>query len=508
MNFSAPEIDYAGISPIIALTAGIVVVLLAGVFKRTKRAVPVLTFDALAIAAGALIWQWTERKDLIAGALRLDDLAIALGLVAILMAVFCVCFSIGEPAVEQSGSGEYHALLLGSVLGMVLLAQAANLISFFVALETLSVPLYVLCATNLRRAGSLESGLKYLIIGSLGSATLLYGLAFIYGGSGSTEFTEIAKGLGRSGVVGDPLVLIGIGLAVTGLAFKTSIAPFHQWTPDVYEGAPTPITSFMAVATKAAAFAVFLRFFDVALLHQHGDWDIALAVLAAISIAVGNIGAIGQRSLKRMLGYSGVAQAGYMLAGVVVASSAGVSALVFYLCVYGFMNMAAFAVIIARERETPFGDDIRAFQGLGQERPLLAWSLTISMLALAGLPATAGFIGKLYLIEAAVDGSYTWLGVAIVIGTMVSLAYYLRVVAAVWMRPAESPRASGSGAEVPAMAGASPEADPIDPEAGTRLHLTIPAAVAMGATVFFGIIPQPLVAFAEHAGKAIGQFLG
>jgi NADH-quinone oxidoreductase subunit N len=504
MTFNAPDIDYAGVSPIIALTAGICVVLLAGVFDRVRKTVPLLTLTTLGTAAGLYIWQWGEREDLVAGALRLDELAVAVALIAIFAAAITVLLSIGEPAVEQAGSGEYHTLLLGSVLGMSLLAAAQNLISFFVAIETLSVPLYVLCATNLRREKSLESGLKYLIIGSLGSATLLYGLAFVYGGSGSTDFTGIAQGIGQEGVLGDPLVLMGIALAATGLAFKISIAPFHQWTPDVYEGAPTPITSFMAVATKAAAFAVFVRFFDVALAPESGDWDVALAVLAAVSIAIGNIGALNQNSLKRLLGYSGVAQAGYMLGGLVVASEAGVNALVFYLAVYALMNMAAFAVIIARERETPYGDDIRSIEGLGRERPLLAWPLTISMLALAGLPATSGFMGKLFLIEALVDGDYTWLAVAIAIGTMVSLAYYLRVVAAVWMRPGAEPAVAP---EMPAIAGASPEADAIDPEAGRRLYLVGPALLAAAATVFFGVIPQPLVAWAEHAGAALAQFL-
>ncbi|MBS1881234.1 MAG: NADH-quinone oxidoreductase subunit N, partial [Actinobacteria bacterium] len=368
-----------------------------------------------------------------------------------------------------------------------------------VALETLSIPLYILCATNLRREGSLESGLKYLIVGSLGSATLLYGMAFVYGSTGSTDFEGIAHGILGNGVLGDPLLLVGIGMCAVGLAFKTSVAPFHQWTPDVYQGAPTPITAFMAVATKAAAFAVFLRFFDVALGAQGSDWQPALAVLAAISIVVGNVGALRQDSLKRLLGYSGVAQAGYMLGGVVVASQSGVSALVFYLAAYLFMNLAAFAVIIARERETAWGDDIRAIRGLGAERPWLAWPLTISMLALAGLPATAGFIGKLYLIEALVEGDYTWLAVFIAVGTMISLAYYLRVVAAMWMQPdAEAAR----GGE-PAIAGASPEADPIDPDAGRRWYLLGPAVLCAAVTVFFGVIPQPLVDFASHAGAAI-----
>jgi NADH-quinone oxidoreductase subunit N len=451
-----------------------------------------------------LILQWGDRINLVSGALRVDELAVAVAMIAVFAAAVTVLLSIGEPAVEQAGSGEYHALLLGSVLGMTLLGAAQNLVSFFIALETLSIPLYVLCATNMRREKSLEAGLKYLIIGSLGSATLLYGLAFIYGGSGSTDFTGIAQGIGKSGVLGDPLVLMGIALAATGLAFKISIAPFHQWTPDVYEGAPTPITSFMAVATKAAAFAVFVRFFDVALAPESGDWNVALAVLAAVSIAVGNIGALNQSSLKRLLGYSGVAQAGYMLGGLVVASEAGVNALVFYLAAYTLMNMAAFAVIVARERETPYGDDIRSVEGLGAERPLLAWPLTISMLALAGLPATSGFMGKLFLIEALVDGNYTWLAVAIAVGTMVSLAYYLRVVAAIWMRPSSQ---AVPAAEMPAIAGAAPEADAIDADAGRRPYLVGPALLAAAATVFFGVIPQPLVAWAEHAGAGLVQFL-
>jgi NADH-quinone oxidoreductase subunit N len=499
MNFHEPHIDYAGISPLIALTVGLCLVLLSAVFKPFRRSAPVMTTTTLLTTAGLLLGQWDDPKTLVTGALRLDDLAIAISLIAILTAVFCVLFSIREKATEEAGSGEYHALLLGSVLGMTMLSQATNLVTFFVALETLSIPLYILCATNLRREGSLESGLKYLIVGSVGSATLLYGMAFIYGGSGATNFAGIADGIARNGLDADPLILIGIAMAAVGLAFKTSIAPFHQWTPDVYQGAPTPITAFMAVATKAAAFAVFLRFFDVALGSQADTWQPALAALAAISIVVGNVGALGQDSLKRLLGYSGVAQAGYMLGGVVVLSSSGTSSLVFYLVAYAFMNLSAFAVIVARERETIFGDDIRAVRGLAAERPLLAWPLTISMLALAGLPATAGFIGKLYLIEALVEGNYTWLAVFIAVGTMISLAYYLRVVAAMWMSPGEK---AAPGA-TPIIAGASPEADPVDPEAGSRWYIVAPAILAAAATVFFGVIPQPLVDFASHAGASL-----
>jgi NADH-quinone oxidoreductase subunit N len=504
-GFNAPHVDYAGISPVIALTVGLIVILMSGVFTPTKRWAPGLTVLTLGATAGLLLWHWNDNLSLVAGALRVDNLAISISLIAIASAFFTVLLSIRERAADEAGHGEYYALLIGSVLGMVLLAESENLVTFFVALETLSIPLYILCATNLRREGSLESGLKYLIVGSLGSATLLYGMAFIYGGTGSTDFAGIAHGIEAHGMLHDPLILIGIALAAVGLAFKTSIAPFHQWTPDVYQGAPTPITSFMAVATKAAAFAVFIRFFVVALGPETGDWQMGLAILAAISIVVGNVGAITQDSLKRLLGYSGVAQAGYMLGGLVVASEKGISSLIFYLAIYLFMNLAAFAVIVARERETPWGDDIRGVRGLGAERPALAWPLTISMLALAGLPATAGFIGKLYLIEALVEGDYTWLAVFIAVGTMISLAYYLRVVAAMWMSPGESALAAGTAGPggTPVISGASPEADPTDPDAGRRWYLVAPAVIAAAATVFFGVIPQPLVDFATHAGASI-----
>ena len=512
MGFEAPDIDYAGISPIIALTVGLIITLIAGLVepgRRQRIAVSACGFATLAAAAGLCIWQWGEEKDLVANALRLDDLGLAASLIAIGSAAFCIPLSWREAAYDRptgaTGHGEFQALLICSVLGMVMISMAQSLLVFFVALELLSIPLYILCGSALRRRESLESGLKYLIIGSLGSATLLYGLAFVYGASGSTEFAAIAAGIGGS-VADDPLLLIGIALVATGLAFKLSIAPFHQWTPDVYEGAPTPVTAFMAVATKAAVFCVVVRFFDVALGPAIDSWQPALAALAAVSIVVGNAGALGQDSLKRLLGYSGVAQAGYMLVAVVAATEAGVSALVFYLAVYAMANLPAFAVIAIRERETPFGDDIRSVQGLGRERPVLATVMTVSMLALAGLPGTAGFIGKLFLIEAAAGADYTWLGVMIAVGTMISLAYYLRVCAAIWMRPAAE--RSPAGGELPAIAGASQEADANAGPSGARCRVIIAfAVIGAAATVFFGILPSPLVEWAADAGEAIGSVL-
>jgi NADH-quinone oxidoreductase subunit N len=514
----APEIDYAGLSPIIALGGGACLTLLVGLLPgtRPRMVVTVTALLTLAVATGLSIWQFGEDKSIVSGALRVDDLALSLDFVFYAAAAIAIVLSLREPFIGEMGEGEYFTLLLSSVAGMVVLAGAENLITLFLGFEVLSIPLYVLSAGDLLRRTSLESGLKYLVVGSVGSATLVYGLAFVYGASGSTDFTQIAASIGGD-VLGDPLLLVGIALSLTGLAFKASVAPFHQWTPDVYQGAPTPVTAFMAVATKAAAFAVLLRFFDTALLPAHDDWNDAIAALAVISIAIGNIGAIGQNSLKRMLAWSGVAQAGYMLAGVTVASALGVKSVVFYLFVYLLMNVAAFAVVIARERETPYGDDVSAIAALGSERQVLAWSLTISMLALAGLPGTAGFVGKFYLIEAAVKGDFTWLGVAIVIGTMLSLVYYLRIVALVWMRP-EAEEHPAMPRTAPAIAGGAPDAEELRPHAAAARasrqgvpgpHATPPvevvavAALAAGAAVVFGIVPGPLLDLATNAGQAL-----
>jgi NADH-quinone oxidoreductase subunit N len=528
-HLKGPHVDFAGLSPLIALLGGATIVLLVGLIgSRWVRAqvVPALTLVALAAGLGVTIWQWNAQKSIVSGALRIDDLALTLNLILIAGGAFTVLLAWRSLAAREAAHGEWHALLLTSIGGMSLLAAAQNTIAVFVGIELLSIPLYVLCATELRREHSLESGLKYLIVGSVGSATLLYGLAMIYGATGATDFSAIAGSLSNGSLASDPLTLTGIALCLAGLCFKASVAPFHQWTPDVYEGAPTPVTAFMAVATKVAALGVFLRLFDVAFIGAHGSWGPAVAVLAAITIVVGNVGALGQSSLKRMLAYSSVAQAGYMLAGVVVATRLGVQATVFYLAVYMLMNMAAFAVIVAREREAEFGDSIDAVAGLGRGRPALAWPMTVSMLALAGIPATAGFVGKFYLIDAAVSGGYTWLGVVIVIGSMISLGYYLPVVAAMWMREAPSnqaradtsPTPTGAPAPagaLPALAGGSPELDRQPPmpfvgwpdAAGARSRgseVLFVAVLAGAATIFFGIIPQPLFDLVRGAGSALG----
>jgi NADH-quinone oxidoreductase subunit N len=497
-HIRAPHIDYAAISPFEALLGGSLIVLMVGLLRSRfarEQLVPALTLLTLAVTIAVTVWQWNDHISAISGALSVDDLALALTIIFAAAGAAAVLLSWRAQAPRESAHGEFHALLLASIAGMAILVAAQNLVTLFIGIELLSIPLYVLCATEMHRASSLESGLKYLVIGSVGSATLLYGLALLYGATGSTDFSAIAASI-SAGHSSDVLLLTGIALVLVGLCFKASVAPFHQWTPDVYEGAPTPITAFMAVATKAAAFGVLLRIFDVALIADNLDWGPALATLATITIIVGNVGALGQSSLKRMLAYSSVAQAGYIMGGVVVSTRLGASATIFYLVAYLLMNIAAFAVIIARERETLHGDDIDAVAGLGSERPWLAWPLTIAMLSLAGIPATAGFIGKVYLIQALVDGDYTWLAVVIVVGSMISLGYYLRVIAAVWMRdaPAAAPRSANGR---PVLADAE----------GRHLEVAIVALVFAVATIFFGIVPQPLFDFANHAAASLTSFL-
>src|SRR4051794_627132 len=503
-----PHVDYKGLSPLFAVAGGSMLVLMVGLVRGElvqRWIAPLLTIASLGAAIGLTLWVWEPgtRTPIVSGALSIDTLALGLSILFYVAGIATVVLAMRGRTVGSVGGGELYALLLGSIAGMVVLAGAENLIVLFVGIELLSIPLYVMCGMRIRQEKSLEAGLKYLVIGSVGSATLLYGLALLYGATGSTQLGLIAGAIGRSVPLHDPLLLTGIALSAVGLAFKASVAPFHTWTPDVYQGAPTPVTAFMAVATKAAAFAILLRFFDKALLPAHGDWAPALAALATVTIVIGNVGAIASRSVKRMLGWSGVGQAGYMLAGVVVGTKLGVQATAFYLAVYLVMNMAAFAVVIARERVSEAGDDISSLEGLGRASPWLAWPMTISMLALAGFPATAGFIGKFYLIRALVEpGGYTWLGILIVVGSMISLVYYLRVIAVMWMGPIDIELPTVPRRRVPRMAGWSPEAD-----ARGQPEVLFIAVLAAAATIFLGIWPDPLFHVARDVGTALGGLL-
>jgi NADH-quinone oxidoreductase subunit N len=530
-HINGPHIDWRALSPLVVLSVGGVVVLLVGLFRPAvirERIVPSLAVLTFLCGLAACIVAFNhhptgkpgfcvvQAPDCRSAPLAMDRLALELIMLFCVAGLATVLMAWRGVAGRESGHGEFNGLLIFSALGMAVFVAAQNLVTLFLGIELLSIPLYILCASETRREGSLESGLKYLVVGSVGSATLVYGLGLIYGATGSTDFTAIGSALsvGKLAGGGTAMVFTGLALTIVGFAFKASVAPFHQWTPDVYEGAPTPVTAFMATATKAAALGAFLRFFDVAAIGAQDTWAPLLATLAAITMIVGNVGALTQSSLKRILGYSGVAQAGYMLGGVVVGSRLGIQATVFYLFGYLFMNMAAFAVIVAEEHERPDGDYLSALAGLGSRRPWLAWPMTIAMLGLAGIPGTIGFIGKFQLISALVSGAYTWLAIVLVIGSMISLGYYLRVVAALWMRPSVAapipvPASGGSG-ELAPIAGGSFEADEWEEgpgAAGASFAYPEVVFVAIGfaaAVIFFGIFPTPLFHLATHAANAIG----
>lgn len=467
----------------LVLAGGALVTLIASLIagRGAQRVLAPILALATLIAAGVLfaLAIGEPHRSLLSGAISIDEMTCVFSLIFITGAVAAVGMAWRSQTLTDFGRGEFFTLLISVVLGMSLLAAATNLVTAFLAFELFSIPLYVLCAADLRREGSLEAGLKYLIIGSLGSATLLFGMAFIYGATGSTDFAEISAALAKGGLGDDALPLAGIALIFAGIAFKASIAPFHQWTPDVYQGAPTPVTAFMAVATKAAAFALLLRFTTEAIAPAGAHWQAPLAVLALTTIVIGNVGGIGQDSLKRMLGYSGVAQAGYLLAGVVVLDQAGVRATTYYMLAYLLMNIAPFAVITARERAGA-GEGYDSLRGLGREAPELAWPMTISMLALSGLPVTVGFVGKIFLILASVNGGYAWLGVAIVLGSAISLVYYLRVIATMWMGDSTLPGKNTQPRELVAI-----------------------GVLAALAVVLFGFWPDPLLDLAREAGLAL-----
>ena len=478
-----PTIDWAALMPFTIAGVGAVVVLLLGVVgsnRLSRWLLPLATLAVLAGVAGELISQWGESVTIVSNELNLTPLTTGMSLLCVVGAIAAVLLSLRDSNATTIGRGEFHSLLLFTVLGMLLLISSGDLITLFAGIELLSISLYILCASEIRRERSLEAGIKYLIIGSVGSATLLYGLAMIYGATGSTSFSAIATATNQKDLLSDPLMLAGIALTSVGLAFKVSAAPFHQWTPDVYEGAPTAITTFMATATKVAALAILIRLFTGPLAALTDDWAPILAAISTLSIVVGNAGALGQDSLKRMLAWSSIAQAGYLLAGLVVATSLGVEALVYYLGVYVVITIASFAVVLAVQTENEGNDRLEVFAGLGKRRPVLAGAMTLSMLSLAGLPPTGGFIGKVSLINADVSGGYTWLAIVIVLGSLVSLGYYLRVISTIWMSSPAAETAKPSGRRVPELAVIAVVAAVIGLAAGIAPNWPLDRAAEMG----------------------------
>ena len=429
--------DLGQISPIAALVGFMLLAIVADLALPRRRAGGVVAMIAVtgfaySLATAAYRWLYTTDGPAYHGYATGDAFALFFEMFFAALGILTV--AIAHPYLVRRGlrEGEFHVLITAAVVGMMVLGAATSLVTVFLGLELFSIALYIACGFIRGEPGSQESAAKYLLVGGFASAFVLYGMALVYGASGTTLIPEIATRIGAS-ASGSPLLILGILLMGVGFAFKVSAAPFHMWTPDVYQGAPIPVTAFMSVGTKAAAIAMIVRVFAGGLPHLGPEWQALLAVVAATSMIVGNLAAIVQSSLKRLLAYSGIAQAGYILVGVIAGGKAGLAAVLFYLVVYLFMNFGAFAVVTLLAGADGDHDRIADLDGLSRRSWPLAIGMTIFMLSLAGFPPFAGFFGKLFLFTAGVNAGYTWLVVLAVLMSVVSVYYYVRVLVPVWV---------------------------------------------------------------------------
>ena len=480
-----PSVDWLALSPALALLAAAGIALLAAVIgpawtrKGVAAGVVIAGFVVAAVLAGVVFDETPSPEILLEGSMARDQLA---ALAQIILGVTGAVVVLVAWAERRDVAGEYYALLATAGAGMVFFVQAEDLMTLFLGLEWFSLCLYVLVAMDRERATSLEAGLKYLIVGGFGSALLLFGSAFVYGATGQISFDAIASAEPTS----NAFLFTGLAMILAGLAFKVSAAPFHMWTPDVYQGAPTSVTAFMSAATKTAAFVAMLRLLVTAFPDQSDVWTVAVAVLAAVSLAWGNLAALAQRDLKRLLAYSSISHAGFMLMAVAANSELGGEALLYYLVPYSAMSVGAFAVVAARERELARPVTLESLAGLGWERPLYGLAMWTFMLGFAGFPLTGGLFGKLFVFSAAYDAGDWWLVLVGVAATAVSLAYYLNVVRWMYMR---------SGTEFRlAPAGGSPPRD-------SALAVVVGACVAVTVGSFF--LAQPILDAATDAASSL-----
>lgn len=381
---------------------------------------------------------------------------------------------------DPVNEGEFYAMIVFAALGMMIMVSAGDLITLYLALEMMTISFYVLVGYRRDDSLSLEAGIKYLLLGGLSSGILLYGLSLVYGLTGTTIIDELAKRLAEGGI--QPALILGLVMLIAGFGFKVSLVPFHMWSPDVYQGAPTPVTAFLAVGSKAAAFAAIVRVFIGALrvdTNFHQTWAFLLAVLAALTMIIGNLVAIPQTNIKRMLAYSSIAQAGYIMTGIVASSGNGVKGVAFYTMLYVFATVGAFTVATVFANATG-SEEIRDFAGLSQRSPLMAAVMTVCLLSMAGIPPLAGFMGKFYLFSAAVKEGYLWLVLIGLIMSMVSVYYYLSVTKVMYSVEAR-------------------DATPIPVPAAAKFVLL----VAMVVTIFLGIYPTPLSKLANLAAAAV-----
>ena len=475
-EFSAPPIDWAGLSPYLVALFGAATILLTSVFlrQRVRRAFAAASAGVtlLGALAASLTLYVLERapSGLVADAIQRDDLAHLAQSILFGTAILAVLVSYRERTSDEH-VGEFYGLIVAAVAGMAFLAASSNLMTLFLGLEWFSICLYLLSAIATDRITSLEAGLKYLVIGSFASAILLFGLALVYGATGTIGFAEIAQA-----AESDNLLLIsGLSMILIGLGFKVSAAPLHQWTPDVYQGAPTSVTGFMAAATKVAVFVLALRLLNTSFPDQADLWTITLGVLAAISLAWGNLAALAQRDVKRILAYSSISHAGFLLMPLAAGNDLGARALLFYLIPYAAMTVGSFAIVAARERELGRDVDLEGFSGLGWERPYLGGAMAVFMLGFIGLPPTGLFLGKFYAFAALYERGWIWLMVVGAVFTAVSVYYYLGIVRSMYMRDLPTTPAA-------TVAGGSPPSDRL-------LNLAVGIALVISVGTFFGVDP-------------------
>ena len=534
----APQVAWRAIAPELALAGAGVVLLMVVAFRPNARrgTLAFLTLLGLAVAAGLVAWNWDLRAVAFDGAISLDGITryarlvlLAVGALTTLMAMADRQGGpVGEDgAAEGQAPPEVFPLLLFALTGMVLLAAASDLLVVFIALEILSLALYIMAGAT-RRSSAQEAAMKYFLLGAFSSAFLLYGIALCYGATRSTNLAAIARATATT-EINSSVLLAGVALLAVGFCFKVAAVPFHMWTPDVYQGAPTPVTAFMAAGTKAAGFAVFLRVFAGALGGLVLDWRPVIAAVAVVTMLVGAILAIVQTDLKRMLAYSSIAHAGYLLIGLAAAPTnpEGISASMFYLLAYAFMVMGAFMVVqyAARQRQlaavgvgagrgVPAGADSAAseppddadgaslddFRGFGRRHPWPAALLALFMFALAGIPPLSGFWAKYYVFQAGINAGLAWLVVIGVISSVISAFFYLRVIMVTYLQePAERPGAVGlEGPRTGELAEPERRQRPVE------LALGVALGVAAVLTVAIGLAPQVLVTAAQTAGRILG----
>jgi NADH-quinone oxidoreductase subunit N len=482
-----PHVDWFALSPSLAMIGAAGLLMLVAVFapRSIRKAVSAIVcgagFATAFVFAVVLADKSPHGTTAIADAIFRDRWAAIAQVLVAGCGLIAVLISYDEP-MRSDNVAEYYVLLAAAGAGMAFFVQASNLMTLFLGLEWFSIALYVLCAIDIDLVRSLEAGLKYLIIGAVGSATLLFGSALVYGATGQLSFDRI----GAAGHAHDSLLVLGLAMIIAGLAFKTSAAPFHMWTPDAYQGAPTPVTAFMSSATKVAALVVTYRLLLTAFPNDERLWTWAIAGIAVASIAIGNIAALAQRNVKRLLAYSSVSHAGFMLIPVAAANSLGGRALVYYLIPYCAMSLGAFGVIAARERELNIPVTLDNLAGFGWERPFLGVSMWVFMLGFLGFPLTGGFWGKFYAFSAAYRHGWWWLIVVGVAGTMVSAAYYLAVVRSMFLRDSAELQLAPTGGSPP-----------------RELVLGIGVFICLAATVASFFAVQPLIDVGKSAARAL-----